>query len=408
MDTHWIYNCPGAFGVLHLLTAYMPLQRSLEELWLWDSAHRLSEAKLWGLQGLARLSSLTIVCEQLQGSFSDATGVPTQKISSLRRLVLRTWQMPRRDQLAVLPGCMTQLTHLDLWTRNAISAQQQVLAKAISRLTNLQHLGTNYALMTPEAQRQSLGRLQQLTHLELKDGLAQEPLVVLPQLSSLVELHALGTVVRSPFPHPTLQKLHALAIQHDPPAAGQPLPLVVQQALDCPLQELELGACHGDRPAADASLQHLPELPELRALTAYLQPGDDGRYRHLAALLHRQARTLQELRLVLAAPFEEALPCELPACRVLEIAGASRHTLQLLATCRLPALQELRLRQGCSSCSTSGLDAELDFGWLRGLPSLKELHLFSGDEGFEGLRQAVFALLQGSGVEVTDLAAAGE
>ena len=67
--------------------------------------------------------------------------------------------------------------------------------------------------------------------------------------------------------------------------------------------------------------------------------------------------------------------------------------------CRLPALQELRLRLRVDLAS-SDLDAELDFGWLRGLPSLKELQLFSEDGDFGELPQAVSALLQGSGVEV--------
>ena len=405
-----IDECKETFGVLRFLAGCTPLQRSLEDLELEDNNYRLSEADLWGLQGLTRLSSLALDCQQLDGSFSGVAGMLAQP-SSLRSMDLYARRIPDASQLATLPGCMTQLTRLELssdppedreeeeeeegaW-EEAIPAQQEGLAATVWCLTNLQGLWTNYALMASEAQRQSLGRLQQLTALVLSGSDGLEPLVVLPQLSSLVELNAECTVVRNPFPHPSLQKLKVAGIEQDPPtAAGQP---ALQQALGCPLRELVLAIGGGRQPSDDAELQHLPQLlPGLMMLNVWLKPGADGRFRHLAALLHRQAGTLQELHLQLLAPFQQVLPRALPACRVLAIENVDRHTLSVLAMCRLPALEVLTLE--LCALAVSRLDAELDFGWLRGLPALMELFVMGA--GHAELRQAVPALLQGSGVEV--------
>jgi hypothetical protein len=63
-------------------------------------------------------------------------------------------------------------------------------------------------------------------------------------------------------------------------------------------------------------------------------------------MLHRHAGHLQDIWLWLTAPYLEALPAALPACRKLSLIGdtVGIGTLSLLRTCALPALQELLLQ----------------------------------------------------------------
>ncbi len=91
--------------------------------------------------------------------------------------------------------------------------------------------------------------------------------------------------------------------------------------------------------AQDGELQNMPLLPSLTGFRCALKPSD-GRYAHLAALLRRQASSLQQCNLVLSQPLEEVLPRELPAFISLTLSGqaaVSRHTLQLLAMCSMPS-----------------------------------------------------------------------
>ena len=388
-----IIRCHDTFGVLRFLPGCKQLQRSIQALALVDEEQDLTDLDVWGLEGMTKLKHLGIRCRQLHGDFADAAGMLSQ-LSALQRLAFTTIDTPTPAQLAVLPGSMLQLTRLDLHgvssriTQATLASQQQGLAAAVSRLTNLQGLHTNYTLMAPGVQRQALGGLQNLADLNMVGNVSEEPLVVVPQLSRLVTLDAPQLLVCNPLPHPSLQWLAAANIQLDPPAAGQPV-------LRCPLQQLFLL-----RGVEDATLQHLPQLlPELRTLKVGVTCGAGGRYSNLAALLHRQAYTLQELNLTLGAePFVEALPRALPLCRVLQIDVHDRHVVQLLAMCRLPVLQKLVLV--APGAASNLLDVALDLGWLRRLRALRQVEVDAPPAAIQQMRAAISAVLQASRVQV--------
>ncbi len=368
----------------------------LQELRVDDTRNTLCPSYIWALADLKGVSQLMLGCKSLIGS-PDQLRRPCSKLGHVRDLHLMVSNLKdvSLEQLAVFPGSLTALTALKLedYYHGDLVLQSRQLASAVSNLSNLQRLSTSLAPPRDEAtQRQALGHLEQLTHLSLSSSDSEVELSVHAHLSELVVLEAPLMAARDPFSHPSLQKLEAARIVASDKWRGK----VAEGSL---IEEIHTWG-KGD----DAAYRNMPLLPALHSFKcAWVQPSN-GRYQHLAALLRRQASTLQHVDLHTCCPLEEMLPRELPACRVLLLwdNSVSRITLQLLGMCSRPVLEELQVF--VTDEVMAGLDVEADLGWLRALPSLKKARLAKwGIQGAQQQKLAVAAMLQGSGVHLVVL-----
>ncbi len=359
------------------------LQRlQLEE---WDA--RLRTIMLCpALHQMTALSRLALSCSDLQLTDAAELRSACGQLRSLRELKLVTEAALAAPLLAILPGSLSGLTRLELITCTTSTQQPQRLAIAVSGLSGLEALATDYALEDPSSteaaqaacQTAILGRLTNLTSLELLcyNGLVKLALPVqLQRLRRLVaHYHSLAQL---PLEHPALEEL-AVLLFDDIPSSWRG-----RVAQGCQLQTLSFET---DSVAfSDLHFQNLPTLPRLRSLRipGVVHPGQDGRFLHLADALRRHAPTLEAIWLSCTSAWHEALPRELPVCKHLGLLGGavSWHTLQLLRCCSLPQLEELELDLADDvSVQALAVTAEADLGWLRELQQLKVFCMYSGGD----------------------------
>lgn len=194
--------------------------------------------------------------------------------------------------------------------------------------------------------------------------------------TALVTLIAPSFIMSGPFEHPCLQVLHALALQCGVAWRGK-------TADSCRIQTLYIakGIHHCTYLLDDDILRNMPMLPELRSFHRKLYY--DERYEHLAALLGRQAGSLQDSAAYL---FDDAfLECwhvEMPACTRLVLNGdkGAMQCLNRLGACRLPAVQHLQLRFARMEQPASADSIVSDhMAWLANLPALQSVNVRMGE-----------------------------
>jgi hypothetical protein len=367
-----------SYDVLRTLMGTERLRSRLEELSISDSSHSLSCSDLRALTALPALHSLSLECSELQSGVGQLAQTHHDSLQELSlSFTAEDDDSTQPCSLAIFPGSLTSLTSLTLLHRGDLGKQDQLIA-AVSALTNLQKLSTDFALQGAEAQQQALGQLKQLTRLELHHSIGEGEWPLLHVLEHLPELRELEapcfTIPGSALQHPALSHMDVCDIDAGEDWRGQ-------VAEGCQVQVLALNR---EGWKAEVQLQetvfaNLPGLPLLRQLSARGMESVSGRYVHLASMLRRHSSSLQQVDLELSGPLEEGLPQELPACTVLRLTGkaVSSVTLQMLAMCRLPVLADVHL-----SCAGLGrkVVVEADFGWLRQLPALKTVWLHVDDD----------------------------
>jgi hypothetical protein len=372
-----VRSCYDTFGLLRtipLVGLGSRLQRlQLEE---WDA--RLRTIMLYpALRQLTALSSLELLCGDLQLTDAAELRSACGQLRCLRELKLATAATLQEPLLAILPGSLSGLTRLKLYTcAPASQPQPQPLAAAVSGLFGLEELTTSYVLEDPSAteaaqaasQMAVLGRLTSLTSLDLLCSPSNATLAPPVQLQRLRRLVApLHSLAQLPLQHPALEDLE-LVLFHDIPSSWRG-----RVAQGCQLQTLRF---HSEEELTDLLFQNLPTLPRLRCLSIReVQPGQGGRFLHLADVLRRHAPTLETIRLNCTSAWQEALPRELPVCKDLGLLGGavSWQTLQLLSCCSLPRLETLTLQLS----DTLAVAPEADLGWLRELQQLKVFCMYS-------------------------------
>jgi hypothetical protein len=295
--------------------------------------------------------------------------------------------------LAVFPGSLTSLTSLVLSSsrkQTPSATLRQQVASAVSALTDLKELDTNWALGTVEVQQQALGQLKQLTLLRLAHTgpTATGPFTMTTALPALEVLYVQAHVLEDPFQYPKLRGLAVGRLQVGQHWSGR-------TAEDCTIIALAVGSL--GQPADEVVFRNMPLLPLLQRFSITCT-SLNSRFLQLASLLHRQASRLSFLHLKMRKPFQELLPKELPVCSELwlECSTVSRTTLMLLSTCSMPRLAELRL--DLTAVELPELVVEADLGWLKSLPELKTLDLKVSGDGAAAFKSSVGSLLQGTRV----------
>jgi hypothetical protein len=205
----------------------------------------------------------------------------------------------------VFPGSLTSLTCLGLTIHRqlfdpqgapATSAAQPeplLLAKAISGLTDLRDLSSNYYTGDAAAQRRALQQLQQLTEPRLRTD--SRSVRVQKFDLALQNLTCPEHIVRNPFSSTSLQRLEAASLVVDEQWEGK-------TAQGCQIREHVVGRGLASRhlqqeglAVDDTFLRSLPLMLQLERLM-YVNPGST-RHGRLAELLARQAGTLQDIEI---------------------------------------------------------------------------------------------------------------
>jgi hypothetical protein len=397
----------GGFQVLKSLTGVATLSASLNDLIIIDARHTLTPEDLVALVDLRALTYLELECRTVRGEPQQLRSISDQ-LRSLNTLELCTQDNSRQHRmepalLAAFPGSITSLETLDLRFRDgqarAGSSSEQQLVATVSRLTNLQSLSSCYQLNTAAAQRAALGPLKQLTDLYFSSGARHLPdFIMLPELPQLVLFTSSFHTLADPFNHPSLANLDAGMVRVSEEWRGK-------TAEACKIDRLHIASrALGQAVGDDTELQNFPLLPELASFQCGLR-AVAGRYRHLVALLRRQARRMWQLRLVLQEPLVEHLPAELPACiwLRLDLPSNMAHSLRGIS---LPALQTLLLDMHVGEENAAqrfgGLVVAEDLAWVRGLPQLKTLiyRMYGQSEAEAEVREAVEEVMEGSGVQL--------
>lgn len=385
---------PGCLGLLRTLHGAGSLAQRLKGLCLISYKEVLECDDIWALVELEALHTLQLGFDHISITEAQLKRISSRISTSLRSLhLVAIGKGLSPSSQAIFPGSLANLTSLTL-TSTDDREDTQCLVQAVSGLTNLRQFKTSYFCDTHDFQRAALGQLKRLTRLELlcadREAGGQPSFTVLPELPELVVLECPQHSVTDPFEHPSLTEL----------AAGR---LVVgaqwkgKTAERCKLKELDIGDENDDVwYVHDELLENMPLLPCLSIFATAVCPSA-GRYLHIAALLRRQASTLHGSALITSSSceFEEALPQQLPSCRELTLNSASRHTLQTLAMCSLPALEQLVL------CITGPAEpVPADLAWLTRLPQLKKAYVYTQLHGPAGeqFKADVQAMMQGTGV----------
>lgn len=387
---------PSGFTAFRNIAYAEGFATRLQELTINDAQHALCADDLLAMAHLEALTCLDLETMGMASSAEELRDVCSQVtcLAALKWRVHKSLVVPA-GTLAVLPGSLTSLTALVLQsskphTPSAHTGQQ--VAGAVSALTNLKDLDTNWALDTVEVQQQALGQLKQLTQLRIDHtGAPAAPLQPFTMTTALPELQAIciqAYVLEDPFQHPKLRKCLVGRLQ-----AGEQW--INGTAEDCNIVGLAIGT--PVEPVDEAAFRNMPLLPRLERV-AMIGTSTNGRFLHLASLLQRQASRLTLLHLDMCKPFQELLPKELPVCSILRLVngGVSRTMLMLLSTCSMPTLAELRL--DLTAVQLAELVVEADLGWLKSLPELQTLELRVSGAGAAAFKSSVAALLQGTHV----------
>lgn len=384
--------------------SFTELCSRLQNLHLSNASQVFDAQHALGLEQFTSLQELSIMCKAV-----DATETQLQtlcaRLKHLSNVLINSKAEFPASVLATFPGSLTSLTALAMLTSTrGDAARDEHFSNAVSRLTNLRELVTNYAQAvnstTPLVSR-AFAQLVRLTHLELgrskdRGGLPYD-FAVLKVLPELKELMAHEYSLTDPFDHPALETVHVAALQATAQWRGK-------TAEGCKISRVDVDVHRSQQGVmADDGLACLPLMPQLTSMFWAVRHSNT-RYTHLAALLCRQAHVLQGVALELygAVPFAEVLPRELPACTWLSLSGSpvGMGLLQMLAMCSMPALQKLRLRFGHSP---RPLLLPTDLAWLSELHAVREVTISGlrwGAEVRQRVQAAVQALLAGREVKV--------
>lgn len=319
---------------------------------------------------------------------ADKLSAISKKLSSLQYLALSTDELPTEPQITAFPGALDMLRSLSLSLIQTPTGEEEdaeeeaiILTAAISGLTSLCDLSTNYTLSpTPAEQLLTFAQLVHLTSLHLAYSYhLGSSLHVLDQLPNLAVLNAPLYTITDPFRHPSLCHVVVWKLEASEGWRGK-------TADESSIEHLAI--CHADGvrflirdkdsqdAINDSHLDALPFLPDLVTFKANLC-SDSKRFPGLADLLHRQHSTLRSIHLNLGHALEEGLPRELSACTSFSLCGfgvraaVSRVTMQLLSMCSMPALQEVVLGMGVILAEMSARD----HAWVCKLPALERFNL---------------------------------
>lgn len=297
-------DCPYGSDALRSIAGIKSLVHRLEELKIRSVDLRLEAIDLWAL---ISLTSLTRLCLELEGV--ESTELAPQdlgkQLSLLRDLEFTTGSTKEAEgsDFAIFPGSLSALTSLTFnFDDSGCGAEveeeaacEQFLVSAVRNLAGLRRLSTNRYLPEEEAQRQALSALRQLTFLEVlryDDVYNMGPFIMLPELPQIVTLvvpqHSVSSHV---FSHPSLQEVTAGRIETAEEWRGK-------TATACKLHSLTVAPDNNGGNEEDEQIQFLPFLPALLSINLHMTCDPDSiHYPHTAAVLHRQASTLEKVDL---------------------------------------------------------------------------------------------------------------
>jgi hypothetical protein len=171
------------FAALKTLAGMESAANRLKVLRIEAKTRSLSTDDLWALVDLKALSFLDVKCRTVVGHQQAQLDTICQLLTALRKLELHTAADSEKpvapSTLAAFPGSLPSLTSLVLNRQQQAfeddgddamaqeEQEKQALVSAVSALTDLQELTTNYCLRSIAAQKQALQQLKQLTRLHL-------------------------------------------------------------------------------------------------------------------------------------------------------------------------------------------------------------------------------------------------
>ncbi len=401
VDLSLVGSIAAGCRVLQMLATTEALKMRLQRLSIMQNSSEdvnitLGDDEFYALSVLKQLSVLELHFDTIDAS-EAALRECSEQLALLTKLKLQNSEhediIIANDKWkhSIFPGACTSLVSLcllDTWMEDEIAAlpavylaRQLQLVAAVSSLVNLQHLDTNYPLFDLGMQKAALTPLTQLTCLRLiyaTDVTCIKALDDLPALKKLTgEMYCvpMDAVLR----HKALTCLDVARLE----PAQQEVAGTGSQLADLMLRS---------QPEGTGVLEALPKLPCLIRFGTSCRPTDDGRHLGLAAMLRRQADTLQVLSLLGEGPFQEVLQCSFERCTKLQLLGCAVSTwaLQLLSTCSWPSLEWFRFQ-----VPVSMVHPATDLAWLRSCAKLSQVQVVHGMQGQEQVAGALKEALQG-------------
>jgi hypothetical protein len=364
----YIAGCPGACSRLTHMSIREPGA-------YWNDRLASPLAALTALASLAveaaSVSASHATLEQLAGS-----------LRGLTHLELNTNSRASTALLSILPGSVTSLVSLHMASRFNTISQQPLPASALSQLTSLRSLSTNYSLDLAEEEQVALAELQELRELECSSeptsfsSVSPPPyefgvLAALGRLQSL-QLPGYWLPAEHVYGHANLTRLQA----HDLRAGGGGGSRGCEGGGQggCPLRELQLSG------AAERGLRGCPAAGRLVRLDLTVVGARECGA--LAQLLRCSAASLESVELRFRDLVQAtclAWPPEMPACTRLRTEVASREALAELGGCDWPVLRLLELRlhgaEEVRAMAQSRQSVAQHFSWLLGVPALERVAL---------------------------------